>query len=93
MYNNGQSQFHDSGDRFFFFPFLTGALLGGAAVGLSRPRPIVNAAPVQPYPYPVYTQPMPYSYPGYSSVNYNSSFMPANPMGFGGSSSSFSYYM
>ena len=35
------------GDRFFplFFPFVTGAIIGGAAVGLSRPRY---------YPYPVY---------------------------------------
>lgn len=38
------------GDRIFFFPFLTGALVGGAAVGLTRPRPIYNVAP-QPYPY------------------------------------------
>ena len=40
----------NGGDRFFplFFPFLTGAVIGGAAVGLSRPRY---------YPYPV-----PYGY-------------------------------
>lgn len=33
------------GDRQFVFPFLTGALVGGAAVGLTRPRPIYNVAP------------------------------------------------
>ncbi len=33
------------GERQFFFPFLTGALVGGAAVGLTRPRPIYNVAP------------------------------------------------
>ena len=30
------------GDRQFFVPFLLGGLAGGAAVGLSRPRPIYN---------------------------------------------------
>lgn len=37
-------------DRFIAFPFLTGALVGGAAVGLTRPRPIYNVAPYPPYP-------------------------------------------
>lgn len=32
-------------DRQFFVPFLLGGLAGGAAVGLSRPRPIYNVAP------------------------------------------------
>ena len=32
-------------DRQFVFPFLVGALTGGAAVGLTRPRPIYNVAP------------------------------------------------
>ncbi|MBE6161223.1 MAG: hypothetical protein E7158_03285 [Firmicutes bacterium] len=37
-------------DRQFFLPFLVGAVTGGAAVGLTRPRPVyVN----QPY-YPPY---------------------------------------
>ena len=46
----------------FIFPFLTGALIGGAAVGITRPRPIINAAP--PYgPRPPY--PAPYSYYSY----------------------------
>ena len=40
-------------DRQFFFPFLVGAVTGGAAVGLTRPRPVyVN----QPY-YPNYNYP------------------------------------
>ena len=34
-----------SSDRQFFVPFLLGGLAGGAAVGLTRPRPIINAAP------------------------------------------------
>ena len=52
----------------FVFPFLTGALVGGAAVGLTRPRPIYNVAPYpyQPYPYPPYPQ-RPYPGPYYSS--------------------------
>lgn len=50
----------------FVFPFLTGALVGGAAVGLTRPRPIYNVAP---YPYPPYQPypPRPYPGPYYSS--------------------------
>lgn len=41
-------------DRQFIFPFLVGAITGGAAVGLTRPRPIYNVAP-RPYPpYPPY---------------------------------------
>ena len=39
-YNN----MYGNNDR-FLFPFLGGALIGGAAVGLSRPRPIYNVAP------------------------------------------------
>lgn len=44
----------------FVFPFLVGAVTGGAAVGLTRPRPIfVNPGytmPYQPYqPYPYYS--------------------------------------
>ena len=58
----------DNQDR-FVFPFLTGALVGGAAVGLTRPRPIYNVAP---YPYPPYP-PMPQRpYPGpYYSSSYS----------------------
>lgn len=54
-----------SGDRQFFFPFLTGALVGGAAVGLTRPRPIYNVAPnYGPRP-PYYAPGAPYSYYSY----------------------------
>lgn len=69
----------DNGDRQFVFPFLVGALTGGAAVGLTRPRPIYNVAPSYPaypapapYPYP----PQPYPYRPYTnfSYNYNSAF-------------------
>jgi hypothetical protein len=59
----------NSGDRQFFFPFLTGALVGGAAVGLTRPRPIYNVAPQSGYNYggsPYYGAPYSYySYGGY----------------------------
>ncbi len=49
------------GDR-FLFPFLVGALTGGAAVGITRPRPIYNVAP-----YPMYNYgPSPYPYGNYS---------------------------
>lgn len=66
MYNYKPNQ---SGDRFFAFPFLTGALVGGAAVGLTRPRPIYNVAPYPGYgpgpgPRPPYP-PRPYSYYSY----------------------------
>jgi hypothetical protein len=49
-----------SQDR-FVFPFLVGALTGGAAVGLTRPRPIYNVAPQ----YPPYNN-HPYGYSSYS---------------------------
>ena len=45
--------YYNNGDR-FIVPFLLGGLVGGAAVGVSRPRPVV----VNPYP------PVPY-YGGY----------------------------
>lgn len=56
------------GDRQFFFPFLTGALLGGAAVGVTRPRPIYNVAPnnyppMGPGPYANYSYSYYYPYP------------------------------
>ena len=38
------SPLNNNNDR-FIVPFLGGALLGGAAVGLTRPRPIYNVAP------------------------------------------------
>ena len=56
-YNNNSNQ-----DR-FIFPFLVGAVTGGAAVGLTRPRPIYNVAPQ-------YNQPVPYPYP-YGNYSYS----------------------
>lgn len=50
----------------FIFPFLVGAVTGGAAVGLTRPRPIYNVAP---QPYPPY-QPYPPMGP-YGNYSYN----------------------
>lgn len=59
MYN----RYYPNNDRFFAFPFLVGALTGGAAVGLTRPRPIIAIGPSYPvYPYPPYPYP-PYPYP------------------------------
>ena len=55
----------DNQDR-FVFPFLTGALVGGAAVGLTRPRPIYNVAPPYPPMPPAPPRP-PYPMPHYSS--------------------------
>lgn len=59
---------YQTGDR-FIFPFLTGALVGGAAVGLTRPRPIYNVAP-QPYPMPPPPPRPPYGTYGSYSYNY-----------------------
>ena len=42
------SYYNVSGDRQFICPFLVGAVTGGAAVGLTRPRPIYNVAPQGP---------------------------------------------
>ena len=53
MYNN----YYPNGDRFGFLgPFLLGGLVGGTAVGVSRPRPVfVNPAPPPYYgPIPPY---------------------------------------
>lgn len=63
---------NNSGDRQFLVPFLGGALIGGAAVGLTRPRPIYNVAPnPYPYPYPPYgPYPRPYTNMSYSYNSY-----------------------
>lgn len=56
-------------DERFIVPFLLGGLAGGAAVGLTRPRPIYNVAP-----YPQYNPGMPYanySYSYYMPYGYN----------------------
>lgn len=73
MYKNNfyynSNGYVNNGDRQFFFPFLTGALVGGAAVGLTRPRPIYNVAPNAGYPMgprpPYYAPGAPYSYYSY----------------------------
>ena len=61
---NVQNLKRNNNDR-FLFPFLGGALIGGAAVGLTRPRPIYNVAP-----YPYYQRPYPYAPYGNYSYNY-----------------------
>ena len=54
------------GERQFIVPFLLGGLAGGAAVGLTRPRPIYNVAP-QNYPVqPPYYYGTPYYQNSYS---------------------------
>ena len=57
-------------DRYFFIPFLTGALAGGAAVGLTRPRPIYNVAPNQGMGYNPAMSYGNYSYSYYYPTNY-----------------------
>ena len=62
MYYGRPPRPNGNNDR-FIFPFLTGALVGGAAIGLTKPRPIYNVAP---YPYYVHSPyPAPYSYYSY----------------------------
>lgn len=58
MYTN----YYENPNRGFVVPFLLGGLAGGAAVGLSRPRPIYNVAPQNQMPYPG----MPYYNSSYS---------------------------
>lgn len=62
---------NNNGDRQFVFPFLVGALTGGAAIGLTRPRPIYNVAP-QPNYNPAPMPPRPY--PGTPYGNYSYSY-------------------
>ncbi len=52
--------YYRNDDR-FIFPFLVGAVTGGAAVGLTRPRPIYNVAPQNGY----------YPNPNYPYANYS----------------------
>lgn len=62
QYQRNHMNYRD--DR-FIVPFLLGGLAGGAAVGLTRPRPIYNVAPQggpRPYPAPG----MPYYNSSYS---------------------------
>ncbi len=64
MYPRNYQYQNPNGER-FIVPFLLGGLAGGAAVGLTRPRPIYNVAPQgggTPYPAPG----MPYYNSSYS---------------------------
>lgn len=50
-------------DRFGFLgPFLLGGLVGGATVGVSRPRPVFVNPPMPPYYPPIYGPRPPYYY-------------------------------
>ena len=68
MYPNKKIYPNSFNERGFIFPFLLGGLAGGTAVGLTRPRPIVNAAPYNgfnpymPYGNYSYSYYMPYGY-------------------------------
>lgn len=64
--NNYKVEYLNNDERFFPFvvPFLGGALVGSAAVGLTRPRPIYNVAP-QNYG-PQFNPGMPYGNYSYS---------------------------
>lgn len=55
--------YYDNNQRQFIFPFLVGAVTGGAAIGLTRPRPIYNVAPVRPGYYPGFNYYYGYPYP------------------------------
>jgi hypothetical protein len=59
-----QNYYNRNRDERFVVPFLVGALAGGAAVGVTRPRPVV----VNPNPY---YRPYPYSYYPYPNYYYN----------------------
>lgn len=74
-YPNNNYRYSNRNDR-FILPFLGGALVGGAAVGLTRPRPIYNVAPNNNTNYNPYNGqyygPMPY----YNSYNYYQGYRP-----------------
>jgi len=70
--NNNYPVMPLNNDR-LILPFLGGALIGGAAVGLTRPRPIYNVAPYPPRPYPV-----PYGGFGYG-YGYSNFYPPFRP--------------
>lgn len=69
--NNSPYLYKEYEDRQFLFPFLVGAVTGGAAVGLTRPRPIYNVAPT---PYPPYPPYRPYGGGYYYNYGYNSPY-------------------
>ena len=52
--NNMYLKTYNNGDRQFLVPFLLGSLAGGAAIGLTRPRPVYVNSPYNYYPYPNY---------------------------------------
>ena len=56
MYYNYNRAPYMMDNRGFFVPFILGGLVGGAAVGATRPRPIVaNPGPYyRPYPGPYF---------------------------------------
>ncbi len=52
MYSN--NIYYRNGERQFLVPFLLGGLAGGAAIGLTRPRPVYVNNPYSYRPYPYY---------------------------------------
>ena len=66
MYRERNRYYPNNNNDRFIFPFLVGAVTGGAAVGLTRPRPIYNVAPN----------------PGYGpGPNYGPGYYPPRPYG------------
>ena len=64
---------YGNGERGFILPFVVGALAGGAAIGITRPRPVVVTSGPG-YGYPSYG---PYYGPG--SGYYNNSYFYYRP--------------
>ena len=76
MYNRRPINYYPNNfnNERFIVPFLGGALLGGAAVGLTRPRPIYNVAPNPGGSNPGFNP----NYP-YGSYSYNYYYPPFRP--------------
>lgn len=65
-YYNRYPRYNNYGENRFWFPFLLGGLAGGAAVGLTRPRPIYNVAPQYGYQNQGFNPAYPYGNYSYS---------------------------
>ena len=59
MYNNYHHGYGNDQRFGFIGPFLLGGLVGGAAVGVSRPRPVYVNPVAYPPMYPLYYGPRP----------------------------------
>lgn len=66
-------------DRQFFFPFLVGTLAGGAAVSLTRPRPVYVNPGYPPQPGNAPLTPPPGMNPYYPAGSYSYSYYYPKP--------------